>query len=79
MRATDLVHAKIERESAQQKTDAKFYADSKGADGLLYKQQKDAEARFIADTKGADGRLYKERQDTEAACKLMVFWLRRVH
>lgn len=43
-RATDLVHAKIEKESAQQKADAKFYADTKGADGTLYKQRQDAEA-----------------------------------
>ena len=27
-RATDLVHAKIDRESAQQKADAKFYAEN---------------------------------------------------
>ena len=44
MRATDLVHAKIEKESAQQKADAKFYADTRGADGTLYKQRQDAEA-----------------------------------
>lgn len=44
MRATDLVHAKIEKESAQQKADAKFYADTKGADGTLYKHRQDAEA-----------------------------------
>lgn len=44
MRAIDLVHAKIERESAQQKADAKFYTDTKGADGTLYKQKQDAEA-----------------------------------
>ena len=44
LRATDLVHAKIERESAQQKSDAKFYSDTKGADGAFYKQKQDVEA-----------------------------------
>ena len=66
-RATEVVHAKIDRESAQQKADAKLYADTKGADGLLYKQRQDAEARFYTDTKGADGLLYKANQDAEAA------------
>ena len=66
-RATEVVHAKIERESAQQKADAKLYADTKGADGLLYKQRQDAEARFYTDTKGADGLLYKQKQEVEAS------------
>ena len=66
-RATEVVHAKIERESAQQKADARLYADTKGADGLLYKQRQDAEARFYTDTKGADGLLYKQKQEVEAS------------
>ncbi len=66
-RATEVVHAKIERESAQQKADAKLYAETKGADGLLYKQRQDAEAKFYTDTKGADGLLYKQKQEAEAA------------
>lgn len=40
IRATDLVQAKIKRESAQQVADAKFYSDTKSADGDLYKQQR---------------------------------------
>ncbi len=66
-RATEVVHAKIERESAQQEADAKLYTDTKGADGLLYKQRQDAEAGFYTDTKGADGLLYKEKQEVEAS------------
>ncbi|KAL8739655.1 MAG: hypothetical protein Q9184_008577, partial [Pyrenodesmia sp. 2 TL-2023] len=66
-RATDLVHAKIERESAQQKADAKFYAENKNADGLLYKQQKDAEARYLATVKGADALVYQQKQEAEAS------------
>ena len=46
-RATDLVHAKIDRESAQQKADAKLYNDTKSADGTLYKQKQDAEAALV--------------------------------
>ena len=66
-RATDLVHAKINRESAQQKADAQFYTDNKTADALLYKQQQDAEAGFQATTKGADAALYSRQKDAEAA------------
>ncbi len=66
-RATDLVHAKIERESAEQKADAKFYAENKNADGLLYKQQQDAEARYLATVKGADALVYQQKQEAEAS------------
>ena len=65
-RATDLVHAQIDRESAQQKADAKFYAENKNADGLLYKQQQDAEAKALATVKGADALLYQQKQEAEA-------------
>ena len=39
MRATDLVHAKIARESAQQKADGNYYSDTKAADGQHYKER----------------------------------------
>lgn len=64
-RATDLVHAKIDRESAEQKADAKFYAEKKNADGLLYKQKQDAEARYLATLKGADALVYQQKQEAE--------------
>ena len=67
LRATDLVQATIQRESAQQKAEAKLFAETKAADGLLYKQRQDTEAKLYADTKGADGVLIKQRQDAEAA------------
>ena len=57
-RATDVVHAKIEREASQERADAKFYTESKGAEGQLYREQKDAEAAF-----------YRTQKDAEAACK----------
>jgi len=66
-RATDLVHAKIERESAQQKADARFYAENKNADGLLYKQRQDAEAKFLGTVKGADALVYQQKQEAEAS------------
>ena len=66
-RATDLVHAKIDRESAQQKADASFYAESKFADGLLYKQRQDAEANFVTTIKGADALVYQQKQEAEAS------------
>lgn len=66
-RATDLVHAKIERESAEQKADAKFYAENKNADGLFYKQQQDAEARYLATVKDADALVYQQKQEAEAS------------
>ena len=76
-RATDVVHAKINREAAQQKADAHFYAENKNADGLLYKQRqdadgllykqtRDAEAQFLSTTKGADAALYSNQKDVEA-------------
>ncbi|KAL8800989.1 MAG: hypothetical protein Q9182_004781 [Xanthomendoza sp. 2 TL-2023] len=64
-RATDLVNAKINRESEQQKADAKYYTESKNADSHLYKQQQDAEARFLATVKGADALVYQQKQEAE--------------
>ena len=66
-RATDLVHATIDRESAQQKAEAKLYAETKSSDGLLYKQRQDAEAKLFADAKAAEGQLITQKQDAEAA------------
>lgn len=66
-RATDLVHAKIERESAQQEADAKFYGDSKSADGFFYAQKQKAEASYLATVKGADALVYQQRQEAEVS------------
>lgn len=65
-RATDVVHAKIERESAQEKADARLYAENKNADGHLYKQQQEAEAKFLGVVKGADALVYQQKQEAEA-------------
>ncbi|KAL8994985.1 MAG: hypothetical protein Q9169_005184 [Polycauliona sp. 2 TL-2023] len=65
-RATDLVHAKIERESKQQAADAKFYGDSKSADGFFYGEKQKAEAAYLATVKGADALVYQQKQEAEA-------------
>ncbi|KAL8781836.1 MAG: hypothetical protein Q9213_005838 [Squamulea squamosa] len=65
-RATDLVHAKIERESAQQKADAKFYAANKSTDGLFYQQKQEAEASYLTTMKKADALVYQQKQEAEA-------------
>ncbi|MCJ1255654.1 hypothetical protein MMC24_003471 [Lignoscripta atroalba] len=69
-RATDLVHAKIERESAQQTADAKFYADTKGADGTLYKQRQDAEAAYFRTTKEAEAAFYAKKKEAEGIAEM---------
>lgn len=68
-RATDLVHAKIERESAQQKADAKFYGDSKSADAFFYAEKQKAEASYLAKVKGADALIYQQKQEAEVCTK----------
>lgn len=72
LRATDLVHATIDRESAQQKAEAKLFSETKHADGVRYQQEMESEARLYADNKGAEGALIKMKQEAEASCK---FWL----
>ena len=59
-RAIDLVHAKIEREAAEQSADASLYRETKSADGALYKQKA-----------AADGTIYKAKLEAEAACKFL--------
>ena len=66
---TEVVHATIKRESAEQAAEAKFFGETKNANGLLYKEKQAAEARLFMDTKTAEGLLYKQRQDAEANCK----------
>jgi len=64
-RATEVVHAKIERESAQEKADARLYADTKGADGLLYKQKLEVEASYYRATKEAEAAFFTKRKEAE--------------
>lgn len=80
-RATDLVSARIAKESAQQKADATFYSDTKGADGKLYKERIDAEAAayrvmkeveadFFRATKEAEAAFYTKKKEAEATIEM---------
>ncbi|MCJ1419608.1 hypothetical protein MMC32_005963 [Xylographa parallela] len=70
MRATDVVQSKIKRESAQQVADAKFYTDTKGADGTLYKQKQDAEAAYYRATKEAEATFFAKRKEAEGITEM---------
>lgn len=60
-RATDLVHAKIERESAMQRADAKAYAQQVAADAELYRRKLEAEADLYQTQKAAEGLVTKAK------------------
>lgn len=66
-RATDLVSARIAKESAQQKADATFYNDTKGADGKLYKEKLDAEASAYRVMKEVEANYFRATKEAEAA------------
>ena len=65
-RATDLVSARIAKESAQQKADAQFYTDTRGADGKLYKERQDAEALAFRVTKQVEADFFRATKEAEA-------------
>lgn len=65
-RATDLVSARIAKESAQQKADAQFYTDTRGADAKLYKERQDAEALAFRATKEAEANFFTKKKEAEA-------------
>ncbi|KAL9613584.1 MAG: hypothetical protein Q9167_001866 [Letrouitia subvulpina] len=70
IRATDLVQAKIKRESAQEVADAKFYSDTKSADGELYKQHRAADAAYYRTTKEAEASFYSTKKEAEALMEM---------
>ncbi|KAL8743220.1 MAG: hypothetical protein Q9190_004409 [Brigantiaea leucoxantha] len=70
MRATDLVHAKIARESAQQKADGNYYSDTKAADGQLYKERQEAEAAYYRATREAEAAFYSKKKEAEALTEM---------
>lgn len=65
-RATELVSARIAKESAQQKADAQFYTDTRGADGKLYKERQDAEALAFRVTKQVEADFFRATKEAEA-------------
>jgi len=69
-RATDVVTAKISKESNQQKSDAKFYADQKEADGLAYKTKQDAEAAYYRTAKEAEAAFILKKKEAEGISEM---------
>lgn len=69
-RAIDLVSARIAKESAQQKADAQYYNETRGADGRLYKEKQDAEAQFIRVTREAEANLIVKKKEAEAMTEM---------
>lgn len=65
-RAIDLVSARIAKESAQQKADAQYYNETRGADGRLYKEKQDVEAHFIRMNREAEVNLLVKTKEAEA-------------
>ena len=66
LRATEVVKAKIARESAQEKADADLYSSNKKADAQQYNQQAEASAVYLRAAKDADGALYSRSKEAEA-------------
>lgn len=77
LRASDVVKATIERESAQQAADAVAYeieadararqeASQRSADATAYQTRVNADAAFAQNTKQTDGAAYKTRNEAEA-------------
>ncbi|KAL9597813.1 MAG: hypothetical protein Q9219_004890 [cf. Caloplaca sp. 3 TL-2023] len=69
-RATDLVHAKINREAAQQRADADFYAENKNADSHLYQQRQEAEASYFRATKEAEATFIARNKEAEGITEM---------
>jgi flotillin len=69
-RATDLVKAKIERESAQQAADAKLYKDQRSAEGSAFQARQDAEAKYFASVKAADAALVAKQREAQGIAEM---------
>ncbi len=66
LRATDVVQAKIARESAQQQADAELYSSNKKADAQQYNQKAEAEAVYNRSARDAEAALYTKTKAAEA-------------
>lgn len=69
-RATDLVKAKIERESAQQAADARLYRDQRAAEGAAFQARQDAEAKYFASVKAADAALVAKQREAQGVAEM---------
>lgn len=66
LRATQVTKAKIEKESSQERADAKLYADQKEADAGKYAEVMAAEGTFLKVSREADAELYRKQKEAEA-------------
>lgn len=66
LRATNVVQAKIHRESTQQKADADLYSQQKKTDAQTYNQMKEAEAIAYRSQQDANAAKYRQTQKAEA-------------
>ncbi|KAI9891274.1 MAG: hypothetical protein M1814_002964 [Vezdaea aestivalis] len=65
LRARDVTRATIDKESAEQASNANYYTQTKSADGAKYKTETDAEAAYIKTSKHADAATYQAKADAE--------------
>ncbi|KAL9105171.1 MAG: hypothetical protein Q9227_009595 [Pyrenula ochraceoflavens] len=65
LRATDVTRSKIATEIAQQKADAGYYTETKGADAYQYTQKQEAEAMYLRQVKEADAAFYAKQKEAE--------------
>ncbi|RMZ78051.1 hypothetical protein DV737_g4019, partial [Chaetothyriales sp. CBS 132003] len=66
LRAKDVVKAKIERETAEQEADARFYRDSKHADAKAYAERQQADANLFKQMQETKGFVQRQMQEADA-------------
>lgn len=66
LRAKNVVQAKIDRESRQEKAEAELFAQKTKADGEKYSQQANAEAVFSQQQRKTDYEIYSQTKTAEA-------------
>ena len=69
-RATDVVRAKIDRESKQQAADGSYYAATKNADAALYQVNKEAEGLNFRVMREADAAFYAKKKEAEGIAEM---------
>ena len=69
-RAADLVHAKIAREVAEQRTNAAAYNETKTAEATLYARKQDAEAAAFRTTTEAEAAFFAKRKEAEGIAEM---------
>ncbi|KAF1985751.1 hypothetical protein K402DRAFT_333649 [Aulographum hederae CBS 113979] len=70
LRATKVTQARIDKESAQQKSDAEFYNAQKVAQGDQYRKQADADAQFYTRQKEAEAAYYTRKKEAEGLTEM---------